>query len=358
MLPRNVLAIRKSFGSSAASEIITSITPKASNATLLDYPTGAYTGMRTIDRIGIMDFTGHTARLTSSLQQIKFTTHADDTVTTSTTATNEDAAATEGLAQLRNQEIMKKETTDLVQAGLKFYYKQLRQGLQNGELTSALLGETKVTVLCTWDAKASTMPLPKLILSQQKKLNQQVKEPTLVAHFEPLKTLKESRCKVEIRGSPRQCATAKDSQWVRDRKDLEAGLDKDTNEALLLDDETQDLYEGLSSNFYAFDRNRQTVMTAPLGSVLLGTIQKVVLNICSTEKIPVDYTFPNLKHIDDWEGAFITSTSRLVLPIEKIVLPDGSVKVFEESPTIELIRREVLKECRKRVEYLITEQDV
>ncbi|KAG0005853.1 hypothetical protein BGZ80_011465 [Entomortierella chlamydospora] len=342
MFPRNVLAIRKSLGSSATSEIITSITPKASNATLLDYPTGAYTGMRTFDKIGIMDFTGHTARLATSLQQIKFTTHADNTITTSTgTAINEDVAVTEGLAQLRNQETMKKETTDLVQAGLKFYYSQLRQNLQNGELTSALEGETKVTVLCTWDAKAST-----------------VKEPTLVAHFEPLKTPKESRCKVEIRGSPRQCATAKDSQWVRDRKDLEAGLDKDTNEALLLDNETQDLYEGLSSNFFALDRNRQTVMTAPLGSVLLGTIQKVVLNVCSAEKIPVDYTFPNLKHIDDWEGAFITSTSRLVLPIEKIVLPDGTVKVFEESPTIELIRRGVLKECRTRVEYLITENDV
>ncbi|KAF9110225.1 hypothetical protein BGX27_006643, partial [Mortierella sp. AM989] len=271
MLPRNVLAIRKSL----SSEIITSLTSKNSNATLLDYPTGAYTGMRTFDRIGIMDFTGHTARLATSLQQIKFSSATTATTASPTHDDKEDAVVSEGLARLRNQETMKKETTDLVQAGLKFYYKQLRQSLQNGELTAALEGETKAM------------------------------EPTLIAHFEPLKALKESRCKVEVHGAPRQHATIKDSQWVRDRKEIEVKLDRDTNEALMLDD-NQDVYEGLSSNFFAFDRKRQTVLTAPLGSVLLGTMQKVVLNVCSAEKIPVDFTFPNLKNIDDWEGAFIT----------------------------------------------------
>ncbi|KAI1311601.1 Sulfhydryl oxidase 1 [Mortierella claussenii] len=179
----------------------------------------------------------------------------------------------------------------------------------------------------------------------------------MIAHFEPLWAPKISRCKVEIHGAPRHHATAKDSQWVRDRRELEAALDKDTNEALLLDDTTQDLYEGLSSNFYAFDRKHRAVLTAPLGSVLQGTILKVVLSVCKDENIPVRYTFPNLEHIDDWEGAFISSTSRLVLPIEKLVLPDGSVKEFAESPTIELIRDRVLQECRRRVENLISEQE-
>ncbi|KAF8967228.1 hypothetical protein BGZ46_000196 [Entomortierella lignicola] len=338
MLPRNALAIRKGLGSSA--EIITSLTSKNSTSILLDYPPGAYTGMRTFNRIGIMDFTGHTSRLATSLQQITFFNSSGTTPSTSIPNQDqaEDPVATQGLAPLRFQENMKAETTQLVQTGLKFYYNQLRQNLQNGEQSTALEGETKVTVLCTWDAE--------------------VKEPTMVAHFEPLLTPKFQRCKVEIHGSPRQKATAKDSQWVRDREDLVAALDKDSNEALLLDDATQDLYEGLSSNFYAFDRKRRTILTAPLGSVLLGTIQKAVLNVCDVEKIPVHYTFPNLKHIDEWEGAFISSTSRLVLPIEKIVLPDGSIKVFEESPTIELIRRQVLKECQRRIENLISEQDI
>jgi hypothetical protein len=54
----------------------------------------------------------------------------------------------------------------------------------------------------------------------------------------------------------------------------------------------------------------------------------------------------------------VIGTSRLVLPIEKLVLQDGTVKTFEESPLIELIRREVLQECVRRVENLINDQEL
>ncbi len=83
------------------------------------------------------------------------------------------------------------------------------------------------------------------------------------------------------------------------------------NEALLLDDATQDLYEGLSSNLFAFDGTRQTIVTAPLDSVLKGTILKVVVAVCEEQKIPIEFKFPNLKHLEEWEGAFITSRSTL-----------------------------------------------
>jgi len=95
--------------------------------------------------------------------------------------------------------------------------------------------------------------------------------------------------------------------FFSDRRNLEEALAKDSNEALLLDETTQDVYEGLSSNFFALDRNTKTVVTAPLDSVLTGTILKVVLNVCEQHKIPVKFAFPNLKHVDDWEGAFISS---------------------------------------------------
>lgn len=51
-------------------------------------------------------------------------------------------------------------------------------------------------------------------------------------------------------------------------------------------------------------------------------------------------------------------TSRLVLPIETIVLPDGSEKIFGESLAIDLIRSHVLQECQRRVEALLTAQDL
>ncbi|KAG0280809.1 hypothetical protein BGZ95_008601 [Linnemannia exigua] len=328
MLPRNAIAIRKTLGT--ATGIITSLTSKTSSATLLDYPPGAYTGMRTFDKLGIMDFTGHTTRLANSLQQIRFPSQ-DTQCPVSNAHDSESATATQGLESLRRPGFMKEETTSLVRAGLKFYYKNREEALGSAD-------ETKVTVLCTWDAK--------------------FQEPTLIAHFETLKTPKTPMCKVEVRGSPRQHATAKDSQWIRDRSGLEASLDKDSNEALLYENTTQDIYEGLSSNFFAFDRDRRTVLTAPLDSVLQGTILKIVMNVCNEENIPVEFKFPNLKQTCEWEGAFISSTSRLILPIEKLVMPDGSVKEFQPSPTIELIRREVLNECRKGVELLLTEDDL
>lgn len=155
MLPRNVLAIRKTWGSAISSngshglphpsttEILTTLTTKTSHATLLDYPNGSYTGMRTFNKIGIMDFTGHTARLAHSLQQISFAPGGEG-------GAKEDPEVVAGLAALRTHEVMTKETTDLVRAGLKFYYKQFKEPAQ--DLLSAV-GETKVTVLCTWDPK-------------------------------------------------------------------------------------------------------------------------------------------------------------------------------------------------------------
>jgi branched-subunit amino acid aminotransferase/4-amino-4-deoxychorismate lyase len=74
-----------------------------------------------------------------------------------------------------------------------------------------------------------------------------------------------------------------------------------------LDEASQNVYEGLSSNFFAFDKQSQSVVTAPLNSVLQGTILKVVLAVCEKQKIPIEFKFPNLKEIDHWEGAFITS---------------------------------------------------
>ncbi|KAF9184115.1 hypothetical protein BGZ51_003553 [Haplosporangium sp. Z 767] len=296
---------------------------------LLDFPPGSYTGMRTIDKLGILDFTGHTNRLANSLQHIQFPDGAVGTL--------DDKSAAEELAAFERPEIMKKETADLVRAGLKLYYSQLKGDLSNGS-TLAIQGDTKVTVLCTWDTK--------------------IKRPTLIAHFEPLMAPTGRRCQVEIHGAPRSLAHAKDSQWVRDREKLLAKMSKDSNEALLLDQATQNLYEGLSSNFFAFHRKRQTLLSAPLDSVLQGTVLKMVLSICKEENIPVDFTFPNLKQLDEWEGAFLSSTSRLILPIEKLVLPDRSVKEFGESPTIELIRNKVRKECEKRVENLLTPQDL
>lgn len=76
------------------------------------------------------------------------------------------------------------------------------------------------------------------------------------------------------------------------------------------------LYEGLSSNFFII-RSDRSIQTAPIESVLFGTIMKRVLKDWKYSEIIFEH--PNVNEIDSWRGAFITSTSRLILPIHTII---------------------------------------
>jgi branched-subunit amino acid aminotransferase/4-amino-4-deoxychorismate lyase len=109
----------------------------------------------------------------------------------------------------------------------------------------------------------------------------------------------------------------KDSTWVRERQALEKNKGRDINEVLLMDDEEQ-LYEGMASNFLAVSNS--TVYCASLDHILLGTILKMVVDICKQNDIPFEWQFPRLEDAREgkWDGCFITSTSRLLLPIESI----------------------------------------
>jgi len=144
------------------------------------------------------------------------------------------------------------------------------------------------------------------------------KQPKFLCHLHKLLDLVPGPCTVEVRGSPRQNAQAKDSQWVRDRLIFETTKGVDVNEVLLSDEDR--VFEGLSSNFFCVKNG--TLFTAPREAVLRGTIQGVVEQICERERIPVVGEFPLLSQASVWEGAFLTSTSRLVLPIGCLRIPE------------------------------------
>ena len=54
--------------------------------------------------------------------------------------------------------------------------------------------------------------------------------------------------------------------------------------------------------------------------MLFGSIRRNVLSVCDAEGIEVCLTAPKLDELHDWDEAFISSTSRLVLPIRTIVV--------------------------------------
>lgn len=90
----------------------------------------------------------------------------------------------------------------------------------------------------------------------------------------------------------------------------------ESNEVILSDDSGY-LYEGLSSNFFVI-RSDGCLQTAPLTEVLAGTIMRRVLEKWKYSEI----VFEKARGEDalGWRGAFITSTSRLILPIHTIIL--------------------------------------
>lgn len=90
-----------------------------------------------------------------------------------------------------------------------------------------------------------------------------------------------------------------------------------SNEIILFDKSGR-LYEGLSSNFFIINSDG-LIQTAPPSDVLLGTVMKHLIQLQEKEII---FEHPSIYEIDDWLGAFITSTSRLLLPIDTIIYGD------------------------------------
>ncbi|KAJ2368635.1 hypothetical protein IW150_005356 [Coemansia sp. RSA 2607] len=128
-------------------------------------------------------------------------------------------------------------------------------------------------------------------------------------------------CVVRFAAGHRSAPEAKDLQWVHERARLERLITDGVGEVVLVDDGC--FYEGLSSNFFATRRVGEgagfadyELLTAPRGSVLLGTVMRLVLRICARDGVCVR---EDARVGADWSGAFVTSTSRGVLPVSRII---------------------------------------
>ena len=98
------------------------------------------------------------------------------------------------------------------------------------------------------------------------------------------------------------------SQTARQR--LQGGF-----EEILMVDESGNILEGLTSNFYAVMDGE--IRTAGQG-VLSGITRQIVLLLAEDAGYPVQLEAPKLANLVSFTEAFITSTSRAVLPITEI----------------------------------------
>jgi len=106
----------------------------------------------------------------------------------------------------------------------------------------------------------------------------------------------------------------KQTGYISESRELRKRINSFHNEVLLVD-RKGGLLEGLSSNlFFVKDGS---VFTAGAG-VLEGVTRKVVLEVCDQLNIPVEFTAVQINDVPSRDEAFITSTSRGVLPVVRI----------------------------------------
>merc|ERR1712137_755637 len=127
----------------------------------------------------------------------------------------------------------------------------------------------------------------------------------------------EAMVDVEAAHGARSNPTIKDTQWVKERKNLEeiqheAGVDE-----VIMINLDGSISEGLQTNFFAVSCDG-VIQTAPSDLVLSGTVRKMVIKVAKDNGIPLVFQCPRITDVSTWESCFICSSSRLVKPIREL----------------------------------------
>ncbi|KAJ3392446.1 ribosome biosynthesis protein nip7 [Entophlyctis sp. JEL0112] len=110
-------------------------------------------------------------------------------------------------------------------------------------------------------------------------------------HYDVHKPTDPAPCTARVYGVPRRLPLAKDSHWVIDRKPVEQAAMTEGIGEVLLSDDIGNIYEGLTSNFFCIvqpTEDKCVVRTAPLHTVLNGTMLSAVERVCKSMGISFD----------------------------------------------------------------------
>jgi branched-subunit amino acid aminotransferase/4-amino-4-deoxychorismate lyase len=120
--------------------------------------------------------------------------------------------------------------------------------------------------------------------------------------------------KVITTGMKRLLPEAKLTRFIERSKHLRLSLSEQVNEAVMVD-ENGFLKEGLTSNFFGVSDGG--IWTAGEG-VLAGVTRSMVIEIIQRKEIPLSLEPIHLNQLSALEEAFITSSSRGVMPVCQI----------------------------------------
>lgn len=121
----------------------------------------------------------------------------------------------------------------------------------------------------------------------------------------------------------RENPLAKQTAFIQAAEGVRSELPADVNEGLIVDSRGH-ILEGLSSNFFAV---KDDVLKTAGGSVLQGITRAIVLQAAARASIPLQLESIPVEEIPLLQEAFITSSSRSVLPVRAIdIYPVASGK--------------------------------
>lgn len=123
--------------------------------------------------------------------------------------------------------------------------------------------------------------------------------------------------------SARKDAAAKTTDWMHARKALSDAMPEGIYDTFLLDSEGN-ILEGLGANFYAI---QDGILHTAGEDVLRGISQQIVFEVASGI-IEIDLNPPHVSNIDKFSEAFLTSSSRGIIPvveIDGIAIDNGQV---------------------------------
>lgn len=152
------------------------------------------------------------------------------------------------------------------------------------------------------------------------------KEPQVVyllvgALIVPTSQQRQQGVKVITSDITRTTPAAKLTGFIKSTQQLRQNIGDDIEEVILLD-ERRNILEGMTSNFYSVMDG--VLYTAGEG-MLPGITRQIVLEIAASEGISLKLMPPAFDMIERFDEAFITSSSRGVLPVTEIDnMPVGS----------------------------------
>jgi len=310
-----------------------------SNDFLKKFPRGAYTAMRTLHRNSIFQLKFHTHRLIYTTTQMiqnelldigrkspnsesLIEPYGSDDVRIGAYPLTLLSAVENDHSQ--QHELFFEEAIKILAESIAQYSQQV-DGKEWKDFGQDTMDELKITLLLVWYHHKHDTSLQDLKLSTTF---------DLYAHITKLGERPQGSVVVDIMpGSRTHLGNAKDSIWILERNTMMEKKTKEANEVLMCEEEGT-VREGLSSNFFIIRSNK--VITAKDG-ILFGSVRGLLIptrdqaeNILDMKQYQTeqdntvlkvgDYIEenPNLSDLLEWDEAFISSTSRLVLPIRSM----------------------------------------